>query len=62
MSKDHGGMGFRELSLFNKAMLAKISWRILKHPGSLMARVLRGKYFAGINFLKAKSKGNASLV
>lgn len=64
-SKFFGGMGFRDLESFNKAMLAKISWRIIKAPNSLMAimaRVLRGKYFSNVPFLKATSKRNASIV
>lgn len=42
--KSAGGLGFRKISQFNDAMLAKISWRILKSPNSLLAKILLGKY------------------
>lgn len=61
-SKSRGGLGFRDLAIFNKAMLAKLSWRILKSPESLMAKVLKGKYYSGESFLKAKEGCKASIV
>lgn len=44
--KQAGGMGFRDLMCFNLAMLAKIGWRVLMYPNSLLANILRDKYFA----------------
>jgi hypothetical protein len=52
--KKMGGMGFRDLGVFNEALLAKQGWRIMTEPTSLMATVLKAKYFPNDHFLKAK--------
>lgn len=58
--KEVGSLGFRDLSLFNQAMLGKQGWRLLSRPDSLCARVLKGKYFPQSDFLSATKKKRSS--
>lgn len=52
--KERGGLGFRNIRGFNQALLAKQSWRMLRSPDSLVARVFKGKYFAQTDILSAE--------
>ncbi|KAL0361161.1 UNVERIFIED_CONTAM: putative mitochondrial protein [Sesamum radiatum] len=61
LPREEGGMGFRELKMFNTAMLAKQGWRILKRPDSMLTRVLKGKYFSSQCFLDAQLGTRPSL-
>ncbi|XP_060969470.1 uncharacterized protein LOC133036757 [Cannabis sativa] len=56
-SKFFGGLGFRNFVNHNQALLAKQAWRILTNPHSLVARLLKAKYFKNNDFLSA-SKGH----
>jgi hypothetical protein len=52
-SKRIGGMGFRDLNCFNKALLAKQGWRLCQNPSSLLGSILKAKYFPNSSFLEA---------
>ncbi|XP_050207725.1 uncharacterized protein LOC126657132 [Mercurialis annua] len=52
-SKAIGGLGFKDLQVFNQALLAKQVWRILQNPHSLLFQVYRAKYFPTGTFLNA---------
>jgi hypothetical protein len=53
-------MGFRRLRVFNEALLAKQGWRLITHPNSLVAQILKAKYYHKEHLLKAKAKPNMS--
>jgi hypothetical protein len=61
-SKAQGGLGFRDLVCFNKALLAKQGWRIIQNPEGIVATVLKAKYFPHGTFLEAKEGNRPSLV
>ncbi|KAL6129683.1 hypothetical protein ACLB2K_073032 [Fragaria x ananassa] len=58
--KDNGGMGFRDLYAHNLALLAKQGWRILKFPHSIIARLLRARYFLNGDFWSASAAGGST--
>ncbi|XP_048502752.1 uncharacterized protein LOC125498565 [Beta vulgaris subsp. vulgaris] len=48
-----GGMGFKDLRVFNDALLGRQAWRLVREPHSLMARVMKAKYYPNHEFLDA---------
>jgi hypothetical protein len=52
-SKNQGGLGFRDLVIFNQTLLAKQCWRLLKDPNSMAARILQAKYYPIKSILEA---------
>uniref|UniRef100_A0A803NXV2 Reverse transcriptase domain-containing protein n=1 Tax=Cannabis sativa TaxID=3483 RepID=A0A803NXV2_CANSA len=58
--KSKGGLGFKDLVLFNQAMVAKQVWRLMQSPHSLAARVLKYKYFPNTSILDAKDRQGSS--
>ncbi|VAI44478.1 unnamed protein product [Triticum turgidum subsp. durum] len=49
-----GGLGFRNLELFNLALLARQSWRVLQDPSSLSSRILKASYYPDRSLLNAE--------
>ena len=49
--KEEGGLGFRDLRLFNLALLIKQGSNLLTKPQTLVARVFKEKYFPSGAFL-----------
>ena len=61
-SKEEGRMGFKDIQMFNKALLAKQVWRIMTQPNLLVSKVLKEKYFPGGSVLEGKVPRNASWI
>lgn len=53
LSEGYAGLNFKDLELFNQALLAKQVWRILQNPSSLVILVLKGRYFPHCFVLEA---------
>nr|KYP58280.1 hypothetical protein KK1_004579 [Cajanus cajan] len=60
ISKLEGGLGFKNLSSFNLAMLGKQAWRLLSNPNSLISRIYQAKYYPESSFLNTSLGHNPS--
>ena len=58
--KEEGGLGIRNMAQFNISLLAKQGWRIINNPNSLVALVLKAKYFPSVDFLNSQLGNNIS--
>jgi hypothetical protein len=59
-SKLSGGMRFRDLEMFNLALLAKQGWRLFRSPNSLVAWIMAEKYYFNGSFLQTSLGGKPS--
>ena len=62
MRKEEGGLVFRDLRLFNLALLGKQGWNLLTKPHILVARVFKEKYFPSGDYLSSNLGSNPSFV
>lgn len=53
LRKEEGGLGFKDLGVFNKAMLGKQAWRLAQQPNSLWGQLMKSLYFPQGDFLNA---------
>lgn len=60
--KSYGGMGFRDLKVFNQALLAKQGWRLVCETDSSVHQVIGAKYFTRSSFLEARRGFDPSFV
>lgn len=61
-AKTKGGLGFRDFSSYNQALIAKEGWGIIQNSEALMTRVLKARYFKNSSFMEAKLGSNPSFV
>lgn len=59
-SKLVGGMGFRDLALFNDSLLTKQSWRFLHNIDPLFYKVFKARFYPNCSIIKAKDSRSAS--
>ncbi|XP_026416751.1 uncharacterized protein LOC113312210 [Papaver somniferum] len=58
--KDLGGLGFRNLETFNRALISKIAWKICSNSDDLCTQILEAKYFRDINPLHIDKLSDSS--
>ncbi|KAG7963456.1 hypothetical protein I3843_09G118400 [Carya illinoinensis] len=61
-SKMEGGMEFRSIQMFNKALLAKQGWRIMHEESSLLHKIFKARYFPTSSFFDSRLGVNPSYV
>ncbi|XP_026459988.1 uncharacterized protein LOC113360733 [Papaver somniferum] len=56
--KEEGGLGFRDLKLFNRSLLAKSAWKLCTDDTSVCALSLKAKYFPDGKVFSIKENPN----
>jgi hypothetical protein len=58
--KDKGGLGFRNFEAFSMAMVTKQTWNIIQNPKTLMAKLIKARYFPRSTLFEAPLGYNPS--
>jgi hypothetical protein len=53
-AKNDGGMGFRRMEEFNKALFGKHCWRLATREPSLLEKILKSRYYPNGDFMNSK--------
>ena len=53
-------MGFKDLVMFNDALLSKQTWKLLHDTQSLFCKVFKAKFFPNTTVMEARTPNNAS--
>ena len=59
-SKMEGGMGFRDLAMFNDSLLAKHAWRLLQNSDSLFYKFFKALFFPNCSIMEVKESSTGS--
>ena len=60
LDKRRGGLGYKDLECFNQAFLAKQGWQLIQFPDSLVAQVMKAKYYPQGDFMASSLGGHPS--
>lgn len=55
-----GGLGFREMKLFNWALLSKQSWRLVMGTCRLLDQIIKARYYPSSSFMEFELGSNLS--
>jgi len=53
--KKEGGLGIRKLELVNKGMLINTAWRFINEPETMVAKIIKAKYFPNASLWTASA-------
>jgi len=59
-SKEEGGLGLRSMGLMNKALMARMGWKLVTDPDSLWASILGSKYLNNSSFFNCEANSKSS--
>lgn len=57
-----GGLGFKDMKLFNSALLGKQVGRLMMHSSSLIAQILKARYYRNSSFTERQTSGHSRVI